>query len=66
MRAGGSAPSPYRYYEYMDMKGRCLLKQGRNREAHEVLEYTYNSTPYKVYFIYSDLQKAREAVANLK
>jgi hypothetical protein len=50
----------------MDLKGRCLLKHGRNREALEVLEYAYNSTPYKVYFIYSDLLMARGAVSNLK
>jgi AraC-like DNA-binding protein/tetratricopeptide (TPR) repeat protein len=62
----GTASSPYNYYEFMDLKGRCLLKQGRNREALEILEETYNSTPYKVWFIYSDLMKAREAVANLK
>lgn len=64
-KAIGTASSPYSYYEFMDMKGRCLLKQGRNREALEILETAYNSTPYKVWFIYSDLMKAREAVANL-
>jgi len=65
-RAIGLAASPYSYYECLDLKGRCMLKQGRDREALEVLEYTYNSTPYKVWFIYSDLLKAREAVAKLK
>lgn len=65
-KAIGTVSSPYSYYEFMDMKGRCLLKRGRNREALEILEKTYNSTPYKVWFIYSDLMKAREAVANLK
>jgi tetratricopeptide (TPR) repeat protein/AraC-like DNA-binding protein len=65
-KAIGTTSSPYSYYELMDMKGRCLLKQGRKREALEILEKTYTSTPYKVWFIYSDLIKAREAVANLK
>jgi len=50
----------------MDLKGRCLLKQGRNREALKVLEYAYNNTPFKVYFIYSDLQKARRAIDSTK
>jgi AraC-like DNA-binding protein/tetratricopeptide (TPR) repeat protein len=53
--------SGYSYYEYLDMKGQCLLKLGRNREALEVLEYAYNTAPYKVYYIYSDLLKARKA-----
>ena len=60
-----SASSTYSYYELLDMNGRCLLKQGRNREALEVLETAYSSTPYKVWFICSDLMKAREAVANM-
>jgi AraC-like DNA-binding protein/tetratricopeptide (TPR) repeat protein len=64
-KAIGTESSPYKYYEFMDMKGRCLLKQGRNREALEILENTYNSTPYKVWFIYSDLMKAREEVSNM-
>lgn len=61
----GSATSPSSYYDFMDMKGRCLLKQGRNSEALEILEKTYNSTPYKVWYIYSDLMKAREAIGKL-
>jgi tetratricopeptide (TPR) repeat protein len=65
-RVIGSASSSYSYYEYMDLKGRCLLKQGRNRDALKVLEYAYNNTPFKVYFIYSDLQKARRAIDSTK
>jgi Tfp pilus assembly protein PilF len=62
-RAMNLAGNQCRYYEFMDLKGKCLLKQGRKEEALEILENTYHSTPYKLYYIYADLQKARKALA---
>ena len=57
------ASGQYSYYDYLDTKARCLLKQGRSREALEILEKSYNSTPFPMYYIYSHLQEAKKVVA---
>jgi AraC-like DNA-binding protein/tetratricopeptide (TPR) repeat protein len=49
------------YYKYLDMKGWGLYKQGKNREALEILEKTWKSVPFPLYSIYSHLETVRKA-----
>jgi tetratricopeptide (TPR) repeat protein len=50
----------------LDTKGWGLYKQGKYREALEILEEVWNSAPFKTYDIYSHLEEVRKAAAGLK
>jgi TolB-like protein/AraC-like DNA-binding protein/cytochrome c-type biogenesis protein CcmH/NrfG len=51
------------YYNYLNTKGWSLYKQGKYKEALEVLEKTWNEAPFKLYSIKSHLEEVRKAVA---
>ena len=62
-RAMELAPDRYSYYNYSDTKGWGVYKQGKHKEALEILEKTWNDAPYKLYSIKSHLEEVRKAVA---
>lgn len=49
-------------YELLDLRGKCLLRQGKNSEALSVLENAWNTTPFRLYYLYADLQQARKSM----
>jgi AraC-like DNA-binding protein/tetratricopeptide (TPR) repeat protein len=60
-RAMAMAPNRMDYYKYMDMKGWGLYKQGKNKEALEILEKTWNAVPFPLFTIRSHLKTVRKA-----
>ncbi len=56
----------YDYYEYSDIKGWSLHKQGKNPEALDILQRTWDSAQFKMYFIYSHLEQVKKAIAEQK
>jgi AraC-like DNA-binding protein/tetratricopeptide (TPR) repeat protein len=60
------ARSKYEYYNYLDTKGWGLFKQGKYKEALEVLEKTWNEAPFKLYSLRSHLEEVKKAVAGQK
>jgi tetratricopeptide (TPR) repeat protein/AraC-like DNA-binding protein len=57
------APTKTDYYDYLNTKGWGLYKSGKNREALEILQKTFDEAPFKVYSIKSHLEEVRKAVA---
>jgi AraC-like DNA-binding protein/tetratricopeptide (TPR) repeat protein len=60
-RAMALAHDKMHYFKYLDMKGWSLYKQGKNREALEILEKTWNAAPFPLYTIRSHLETVRKA-----
>jgi tetratricopeptide (TPR) repeat protein len=60
------APNKYEYYNYLDTKGYGLYKFGRSKEALEILQKTWDETPFKMYFIKSHYDEVKKAVASQK
>jgi AraC-like DNA-binding protein/TolB-like protein len=56
------ATTKWDYYNYFDTKGYGLYKLGKNQEALEVLQKTWDSATFKMYFIKSHLEEVRKAV----
>jgi AraC-like DNA-binding protein/tetratricopeptide (TPR) repeat protein len=56
------ATTKWDYYNYLDTKGYGLYKLGKNEEALEVLQRTWDSATFKMYFIKSHLEEVRRAV----
>jgi tetratricopeptide (TPR) repeat protein len=56
------ATTKWDYYNYSDTKGYGLYKLGKNQEALEVLQRTWDSATFKMYFIKSHLEEVRKAV----
>ena len=54
------------YYEFLNTKGWSLYKQGKNKEALEIIQKAWDETPYKVYSIRSHLEEVKKAVAGQK
>ena len=54
------------YYLYLDTKGWGLYKQGKYKEALEVLEKSWELKPLYIHDIYLHLEAAKKAVAGLK
>jgi tetratricopeptide (TPR) repeat protein len=61
-RAMELAQNKVDYYNYSDMKGWSLYKQGKNQEALDILQKTWDSAPFKLYSIYSHLEEVEKAV----
>jgi AraC-like DNA-binding protein/TolB-like protein/Tfp pilus assembly protein PilF len=61
-KAMALAPTKTDYYNYMNTKGWGLYKSGKNKEALEILQKTYDEAPFKVYSIKSHLEEARKAI----
>jgi AraC-like DNA-binding protein/TolB-like protein len=51
------------YYDYLETKGWSLYKLGKNREALEILQKTWDEAPFKLYSIKSHLEKVKKVVA---
>ena len=49
------------YYNYSDTKGWGLYKQGKFKEALEVLQKTWDEAPFKLYSIRSHLEEVKKA-----
>jgi AraC-like DNA-binding protein/tetratricopeptide (TPR) repeat protein len=60
------AGNKWDYYNYSDTKGYGLFRFGKYQEALEVLQNTWDSTPFKMYFIKSHLEEVKKAVAGQK
>ncbi len=61
-KAMGLAKNKVDYYEFLNTKGWGLYKQGRNKEALEILQKAWDETPYKLYSIRSHLEEVKKAV----
>jgi tetratricopeptide (TPR) repeat protein len=57
------ASTKYEYYNYSDTKGWGLYKQGRYKEALDILKKTWDETPFRLYSIKSHLEYAKKAVS---
>jgi tetratricopeptide (TPR) repeat protein len=60
------APNKWEYYNYLDTKGYGLYKLGKFNEGAEIMQKTWDETPYKMYFIKSHLEEVKKAVAGQK
>ena len=49
------------YYNYSDTKGWGLFKQGKFKEALDVLQKTWDEAPFKLYLIRSHLEEVKKA-----
>jgi Tfp pilus assembly protein PilF len=65
-KAMGMAKNKGDYYIYLNTKGWGLYKQGKNNEALEILQKTWDESPYKFYSIKSHLEEVKNAVAGQK
>lgn len=54
------------YYEFLNTKGWALFKQGKNKEAMEIIQKAWDEVPFKVYSIRSHLEEVKKAVEGLK
>jgi TolB-like protein/tetratricopeptide (TPR) repeat protein len=54
------------YYNYLNIKGWGLYKQGKNKEALEILQKCWDEAPYKIYTIRSHYEEVKMAVGSLK
>jgi TolB-like protein/tetratricopeptide (TPR) repeat protein len=54
------------YYDYLNLKGWGLYKQGKTREALEILQKCWDEAPFKLYSIRSHYEEMKMAVASLK
>jgi tetratricopeptide (TPR) repeat protein len=59
------APSKYDYYNYSDTKGWGLYKQGKYREALEVLQKTLEEAPFRLFSMKSHFEEAKKAAMGL-
>jgi AraC-like DNA-binding protein/TolB-like protein/Tfp pilus assembly protein PilF len=60
-RASALASSKYDYYNYLDIKGWGLFKQGKIQMALDILQKTWDSTPFKLYRIKAHLDEVKNA-----
>lgn len=57
------ASTKYDYYIYSDTKGFGLFKQGKYQEALDILQKTWDETPFKLFSLKSHLEEVKKAVA---
>jgi tetratricopeptide (TPR) repeat protein len=50
------------YYECLNTKGWALYKQGKNKEALEIIQKAWDEAPFKVYSIRSHLDEVKKAM----
>lgn len=60
------APTKTDYFDYLNTKGWALYKQGKNKEAFEILQECWDEAPFKLYSIRSHLEEVRKAVDGQK
>jgi len=63
-KAMESARTKWDYYMYLDSKCWGLIKFGRNKEALDIIEEAWKSTPLPYYFLKARLEEARKTVAS--
>jgi tetratricopeptide (TPR) repeat protein len=51
------------YYTFMDIKGWAYYKMGKNKDALEILQKTWDEVPYKIYSIRSHYEEVKKTVA---
>jgi tetratricopeptide (TPR) repeat protein len=56
------APNKYDYYDYLNTKGWYLYKQGKYKEALEILQETWDEAPFKLYSFKSRLEEVKKLV----
>jgi tetratricopeptide (TPR) repeat protein len=54
------APANYEYYNYLDTKGWGLYKNGKYREALEILQKVLDEAPFKIFTIKSHLEEVKK------
>jgi pentatricopeptide repeat protein len=59
-------PDKYAKFFYLDTKGWGLFKQGKSKEAHELLERNWNSRPMYNIEVSLHLEAVKKSIANLK
>jgi AraC-like DNA-binding protein/tetratricopeptide (TPR) repeat protein len=62
-RAMKNAPNKFDYYAYSDTKGWGLHKQGKYQEALDILQKTWDATPFKVYTLKAHFEEVKKAVS---
>jgi tetratricopeptide (TPR) repeat protein len=65
-KAMASAPSKLDYYEYLNTKGWGLYKQGKYKEALEIIQKAWDEASFKLYSIRSHLEEVKKAVGGQK
>jgi tetratricopeptide (TPR) repeat protein len=60
------APNKHDYYDYLNTKGWGLYKQGKYKEALEILQETWDEAPFKLYSFRSHLEEVKKMVASQK
>jgi AraC-like DNA-binding protein/tetratricopeptide (TPR) repeat protein len=60
------AQNKYDYYNYLDTKGWSLYKQGKYKEALEILQKAWDEAPFKLYSFKSHLEEVNKMVASQK
>jgi TolB-like protein len=65
-KAMALAKSKIDYYDYLNIKGWGLYKEGKYKEALDILQKTWDEAPFKVYSIKSHLDEVKMAFAAQK
>jgi tetratricopeptide (TPR) repeat protein len=65
-KAMGLAKNRVDYYEYLNIKGWSLYKQGNYQEALEIIQKAWDEAPFKLYSIRSHLEEVKKAVTGQK
>jgi tetratricopeptide (TPR) repeat protein len=60
------APNKVDYYNYLNTKGWGLYKQGKGKEALEILQKCWDEAPFKLYSIRSHYEEVKMSIASLK
>ncbi len=58
------APDKIAYYNYLEKKGWGLYKQGKHKEALEILQKCWDEAPFKFYSIKSHLEEVKKAAGS--
>ena len=61
----GLAKNKIEYYDYLNIKGWGLYKQGKAKEALEILQKCWDEAPFKLYSIRSHYEEVKMAVGSL-
>lgn len=61
-KALGLAKNKWDYYNYLDTKGWGLFKQGNYKEALELFQKIWDSTPFPMYSYKSHLEEVKKAI----
>jgi AraC-like DNA-binding protein/TolB-like protein/Tfp pilus assembly protein PilF len=62
-KAMKNAPNKFDYYNYSDTKGWGLYKQGKYQEALDILQKTFDATPFKLYTLKAHFEEVKKAVS---